>query len=483
MKANNVFLHKDLENKKLKNFHDIKNKVTVYNVATFYQITDCFNFSKISKPSLCYIQRFFALVSKEKNFLLLNFTRVANIISSSELNTHSELDVLNAVDEWVSYDFDKRSKFAVSLLSKVRLDLLSDKAMNAVLNCKLAFSKVDGCVVIIKDSLKNRKKEKNSKQFSLSRNCSKKNFSLIFTGGYNNQLSRTFSVSKQVDARDFSVVKDFDSTKILADHRSVYCGGALYVFGGFGTKANFFGSLGRNRWISKSVLKYCLENKTWEEVAEMNDGRYDFCTCALMDQIYIVGGKNGHNNEYLNTCVKFDTKNNSLTGVAWMRWYRVSGSCSVFEGRIIVTGGFNIDFNIGYNYHVQELNTVEAYDHIANRWSSMPNMIERRCFHASAAMRNKLFIIGSFHGIKPCEIYDSKNKRFDLLKQCSSKLRFNLANVANTFSIGSKFVTVGYDSSTALSYDVEKDEWSEETFDVTKYRSNFSCALAPNMAI
>ena len=88
----------------------------------------------------------------------LDFTQIAKIVSSSELNTHSELEVLNAVDEWVNFDFDKRSEFAVSLLSKVRLDLLSDQAMNAVLNFDLAINKVNDCVLTIIDSLKNRKK-------------------------------------------------------------------------------------------------------------------------------------------------------------------------------------------------------------------------------------------------------------------------------------------------------------------------------------
>ena len=58
---------------------------------------------------------------------------------------------------------------------------------------------------------------------------------------------------------------------------------------------------------------------------------------------------------------------------------------------------------------------------------------------------------------------------------------FDLRNVANTFSIGNKLITIGNSSSTALYYDVEKDEWSEETFNFTKYKSVFSCTLIPQI--
>ena len=45
---------------------------------------------------------------------------------------------------------------------------------------------------------------------------------------------------------------------------------------------------------------------------------------------------------------------------------RENASCAVFEGRIVVTGGYNDNEGL--------LNTVEAYDHIDYSWKNMPNM-------------------------------------------------------------------------------------------------------------
>ena len=59
-------------------------------------------------------------------------------------------------------------------------------------------------------------------------------------------------------------------------------------------------------------------------------------------------------------------------------------SCAVFEGRIVVSGGYNNGF----------LSTVEAYDHIAEKWTNMLNIVEETYHHKSVAFKNKLFIVG-----------------------------------------------------------------------------------------
>ena len=111
-------------------------------------------------------------------------------------------------------------------------------------------------------------------------------------------------------------------------------------------------------------------------------------------------------------------------------------------------------------------------------------MIEGRYRHSSVAIRNKLFIFGSYVGkvSKSCEVFDSSCKKFVMLKLFPSTLTFDLSFAANTtFSIGNKIVIISYNSSTALCYDVEKDEWSKEIFNLTKDRSFFGCTLVPHI--
>ena len=49
------------------------------------------------------------------------------------------------------------------------------------------------------------------------------------------------------------------------------------------------------------------------------------------------------------------------------------------------------------------------------------------------------------------------------------------------FLIGSKLITLFGNSKTVRCYDVEKDEWSEETFDITKSLYCFSSTIIPQI--
>ena len=126
MKEKKILLLNDLDHK---NFERIEKKISNRNVATFYQIASIFNFTELQIFSLCYIERCFRMVFKKKNYKILGFAQIARIISSSKLHIDSEMEVINAIDIWISYDSKERSKFARRLLSKVRLNLLSIDAL------------------------------------------------------------------------------------------------------------------------------------------------------------------------------------------------------------------------------------------------------------------------------------------------------------------------------------------------------------------
>ena len=113
----------------------------------------------------------------------------------------------------------------------------------------------------------------------------------------------------------------------------------------------------------------------------------------------------------------------------------------------------------------------------------MPSMIERRFGHSSVAVKNKLFVIGGSYGSgsETCEVYDSACKKFVYVKQKPNSMTFSFANIVETFVIGSKFFTLGNRSATAVCYDVERSEWSEEPFEVTEDRTCFGCAVVPKM--
>ena len=80
-------------------------------------------------------------------------------------------------------------------------------------------------------------------------------------------------------------------------------------------------------------------------------------------------------------------------------------ACTDLEGKIVVTGGAN-DYD--------QLKSVEAYDYYENKWTYLPDMIEKRSCHAAVSMGNKLFVSVGYK-TSSCEIFDSISRYFTML--------------------------------------------------------------------
>ena len=184
LKTNKVLMQTNLEVKHFVSFLK-KKKNNFENVTTVYQLAKFFIFDDLDKRSFCYIKRFFNVVYETKKFLELDFSHVAKIISSFELNIDSELEVLTAARYWVDHDFEKRKNFAKIIFSKIRLTLLPEQYLKKVLNKSIFFSKNSECVKLLDELVQEKKVffPTQSKNDSSYRSCTLDSFSFIFTGG------------------------------------------------------------------------------------------------------------------------------------------------------------------------------------------------------------------------------------------------------------------------------------------------------------
>ena len=445
--------------------------MNVQNAAAHFRIARCFNFTKLATLALCYIERCFAIVCETHNFLELDYTSVAKLLSSFNLRLDSELEALEAADDWVSYNYDERSKFGKALLLKVRLPLLTDHTLNSLSSRKMALNEIDDCAKILKEVSKGDKSAytNNPHIFNSARLCSQEMFNILISGGVDNLHTSPVVLDRlqEINGTHFNVAKGLAAmTGERYGHKKIYCRGAVYVFAGCDSGFDFNGN----------VDKYSLIANTWERVADNFERRKSFCACAFMDRIFIGGGFNINTGRYLDSCMMYDTKHKSWKAVARMNERRSQTACAVFEERIVVCGGFR-----GPDYS----NTVEAFDHVANKWTYMPNMNERRFNHSSVAVKNKLFVIGYCTGSasERCEVFDSAFKQFVFLKPKPDTLTFRLFKMVGSVSIGNRIITLGNKSTTALCYDIDKNEWTEEPFQATKDTSGNGCVLIPRLDI
>ena len=434
-----------------------KVKVTVFNALKWFLISKLFSLEKISKASLGIIERWFTTVADSKDFLELDFTLVATVLNSSELLVDSELQVFDVMNAWLNHKQIERSKHAKYLLQRVRLSLLSVPALNNILDKNLWITENDECSEVVKKVIE----YKNKFPFSCtnilptSRYCSQKNFKFIINDGRRRVAINPIAI----DLIDFSSINSLPITNYRRYRSKIVCiKGEIYVFGG---SNGFYPVL--------PVEKYSPDTNTWDVITKIYDGRKNFCGCSFIDSIFVLGGLLVKEKD-TNSCLVFNTINKKWKQISKMKVARKYASCTVFEGRIVVSGG--------HNWSNGKLKTVEAYDHVDDSWTNMPSMIEERRYHKSVAIKNKLYIVGTYLSSN-LEVFDFCSNKFALIKYNSTSLRNNYIFDISTF--GNKILFFIDNSASVLVYDVESDEWLKKLCEATQHIEFFSCAKIPQL--
>ena len=470
-KANKKNLNQTLE---MKISDLVKNKVNVQNVAAYFRLANVFHLSKLAEFTMRYIERCFPIVAETTGFLQLDHPNVSKILASAEVRVSSEIEVFSAADSWMSYDLQGRSQFAENILLKVRLPLLSLDALKSILCSSSSFHKIETCKALVDEILRNKEGfyENKSSIYHFGRYCSQKSFNITFLE-YKVAKSRHTTEkrieiinTKQVDGNDFESTKDFtqipDNSKSYLKRfleEAVYSNGAIYHIG------NFSNDPGEYFWLQTPIFiqKYSLLTKTFSEPfeADFDDFRRGYCVCAFMKKIYVIGGLYDEDDDDIDeySTSEFDVKTQKWKKVGCINELRRNAAAAVFQGQIVVSGGWQYDED-------ERSNTVEVYDHAADKWSYMPNMIFGRSFHSLVAVRSKLFAIGSYNE-RTCEVYDGFTKTFALIKTLPpTNIEFNL-DFSRPISIGSKVQIFERRSARVATYDVDEEKWSVEPFTTT----------------
>ena len=127
----------------------------------------------------------------------------------------------------------------------------------------------------------------------------------------------------------------------------------------------------------------------------------------------IIGGRKNICHKRLSSFLVYNTKMDKWIQKADISMNRLFLACTLFEGKIVVSGGMS-DF--------EDIKSVEAYDYYENKWTYLPDMIEGRCVHASVSMGNKMFVIGG-SDTSSYEVFDSYSRKFTSIKS----LRVNVS--------------------------------------------------------
>ena len=477
-KENSLFLKAHVENKLVSY---IAQKINIQNAAKYFQVVNTFNQAKLEKLILSYIERCFTMICKTNGFLEIDFPYLSKILASSELLITSELQVYNSARDWIGFDHKERCKFSKDLLLKVRMPLLPDGIFMTLQKTfhktplLSPFVKTEDWLSVINEILNNKGKYYQGKSsiYYTNRYNSQDMFYFLFLGGQELTSNKVKEASvKQINGKDFKSVEHFTelSRSIQCLYDAAYVNGELYEFGSNHNNLNLM-----------VVEKYSAETKTWSAVGDINHIHNNFMRlCVFMDKIFVVGGLDDESDTVTSEIFALDTNKSKwirCDELARMKMGRANIACAVFQGRLVASGGFS-----GGRYDRQILNSVEAYDDASNSWSGMPNMIAPRQHHDLVAMKNKLFVIGG--EIKTCEVFDTCSNKFIDIKLPPKRFKFDLTNTApdTAVSLGSKIIIFGINSETVAFYDVDKDEWDEEPFELTTGVREYTLLKVPKIS-
>ena len=425
----------------------IEDKTSLHNVIALYQLSQVFKSSNKRKSPIFFFERYFPIVSESQNFLYLDYKCVAKIMSSSYLNIDSELEVFNAIVSWLG-NKKERYTYAKHLFLKVRLTLLSVPVLRFISEKIPSF--IDS-LAFIKEIIDDKSKGFYRRNFKADgRFCDQDKFKIIVCGGTKN--NRVIRDVYGIKPDNISNVKRLPQLKEKRKWSELVCiKDEIFVFGGYDD----------NLKSMMSIEKYSSNTKAWKIIRFMPDERVGFCVCSFMGNAYVLGGF--VQGRQVASCFKFKATDYSMNTVAKMKTARSYSACAVFEGKIVVSGGYNFG----------RLNTVEAFDHVANEWTRMPNMVEERQSHKSVAIKNKLYMFGGL--INTCEVYDSTCEKFVLLKQPTNCFSRQLHVPNAVISIGNKLIIFQKRNDISIIFDVENNTWSKEPCEFLENLSNFSC--------
>ena len=295
-----------------------------------------------------------------------------------------------------------------------------------------------------------------SHQFSVlyqARYCAQEDISIaVCKDGIINMLDHPFSFTNFVSRTPgFSLPKTNSWSKLDVSSSNLYC---LFreVKPGY-----------RFVKVSKSSKSLCF-------LPSLLDERSNFSVCSFMQKILVIGGR--RNEEFINSCMAYDCKRNIWNYITKMNQNREDTSSTIFQGKVVVTGGFGNRL----------LKSVEAYCFHENKWTQFPSMLNPKCNHGSVSLGNKMFVID--RNINDgCEVFDSISNKFTLLKtkphvknvECYP-FKAKAFTVGYTMHVFNVIYVMGKGRILTSCYDVEKKSWTSENYYNPEFSNYFVCA-------
>ena len=306
-----------------------------------------------------------------------------------------------------------------------------------------------------------------SEQFSVlyqNRYCDQEDFTIaVFSGkGYGEGKSnnRPFLLNNFHNKVYFSHLP-----KPNDDVKAVSSGSDIFVFGQFEDHS------------SSAVIKCSFFTNNLKKLPYLKELDLPYFVCSFMKKVFVIINR---------ACMFYDKQRDQWTSADSMIESRKEAACTVFEGKIVVSGGSrkvvrNRLREGGFVNIKSRHQSIEAYDFHENKWSSFPNMLSPRNNHAAVSIGNKMFMVGGSSDY--VEVFDSVTRKFTYIENVPKLVRipYIFISTFEVVSIGYKIYIFRkeYNKVHVHSYDVKNNHFSFKTPIEIENVDKFSCIRVP----
>ncbi|XP_031172018.1 kelch-like protein 10 [Sander lucioperca] len=385
-------------------------------------------------------------------FLQLSVEQLADLIKKDELNARQESTVFEAVLRWIEYAPEERRCHMATLLSKVRLLLMSSEYLMDRVSTNALVTKSPLCTKMVIQAMKTLRESNTNQPLTRTRLPSAVLFAI---GGWANDCPTNRIELYNVRADRWVKVHNEEAPR--AFYGCVCLNGFVYCIGGYdGLK-----------YLS-SVRKLNLVTQTWQDVGPMHAVRCYVSVVALNGCIYAMGGCDG--DEKLKTAERYQPDISQWTLIAPMNEKRSNAGTATLHGKVYICGGFK---------RTEPLSSAECYNPDTNQWTLIASM-EIGCNAArAAAYKDRIYVIGGYRNsshVSRVIAYDPLSNQWSMVNpMIHARSSFGIAVLEDQL-----YVAGGFDNHGTLSkverFDEEVNRW-HIVRDMKMSRSGLSCCV------
>ena len=164
-----------------------------------------------------------------------------------------------------------------------------------------------------------------------NRYCDQDDFSVLVCGGGTKCKGNVKSLNEVYELKGpkFECSKFPNIVEARYRCKTAIINSDIVVVGGFNNGRNLY-----------SVELFNNNIKTWFFKTEFSEKRTNFSICTFKQNLYIIGGIYEYY-ERQKSCLAYDMKRDRWSQIADMNEKRYLAACTVYEGKIVVSGGLS----------------------------------------------------------------------------------------------------------------------------------------------